>query len=124
MFSEKSVAIVDFSTILDTCISHFPLYLFFFSLISHFPCHLVGRHIYASLTLPAIDCPSRQMQALTSYISSHEKFWEQFGVHRRERADIPQGSYNWAKFCITVCKSFLLFTHTVTAISAKVLPEQ
>jgi len=49
MFSQKSVAIVDFSTILVTRISHFPLCLFF-SLISHFSCHLVGRHIYASLT--------------------------------------------------------------------------
>lgn len=63
------------------------------------------------------------MQALT-YISSHEKFWGQFGVQRREKANAAQDSYNWAKFCVTVCKGFLLFARTVTAITAKVFPEQ
>lgn len=48
-------------------------------------------HIYALLTVePAMDCP------LTSSTSSHEKLWEEFRVHRKERDDTPEYSH-WKK---------------------------
>ena len=45
MFSQKSVAIVDFSTILVTCISHFPLCLFFFFNKPFFPSFSWKAHL-------------------------------------------------------------------------------
>lgn len=67
--------------------------------------------------MPAIDCP------LTSCVCSHEKLWEEFSVHRKERADTPEDSY-WKKFCVAVCKGFLIFTYVFNAVIAQVLPEQ
>lgn len=70
--------------------------------------------------MPAIDCP------LTSCVSSHEKSWEQFSVHRKERADSLEHSYwkNWKIFCAAVFSVFLICTHIFSAVAAEVLPEQ